>query len=285
LLPDSELLRGYPQAARAMGDWSRRHRSKALVRDVSPRFTDALAHYFGNGPTDVAASERAHEQYVAALIDHGVEVKRLASTPDHPDCCFIEDTAVVVDDTVVICNMGHPSRAGEVEAVREALNGHLEVLRMPEGAKLDGGDVLFFDDMFLVGRSVRSNAAGVDFLTSTIRDCGYDVDVIDVPESTLHLSTVCSSPAPGMLLTPEGHLTPEQLAPLKAEGHEVVWVPNEEAYGANTIGFEGDRVIVSSDYPVTSATLEERGFTLTEVDMEHIRAADGSLTCLRLFYG
>ena len=155
---------------------------------------------------------------------------------------------------------------------------------MPEGAKLEGGDVLFFDDVFLVGHSIRSNAAGVDFLSSAIRDCGFEATVIDVPESTLHLSTVCSSPAPGLLVTAEGHLTPEQLAPLKAEGHEVIWTPNEESYGANTIGFEGDRVIVSSDYPATAAALEEWGFTLTEVDMEHIRAGDGSLTCLRLFY-
>ena len=267
-----------------MGDWSRRCRSKALVREISPRFTDALAHYFGNGPTDLAASELAHQQYVAALIDHGVEVRTLPGTPDHPDCCFIEDTAVVIDGTVVICNMGHPSREGEVEVVRDALNGHLEVVRMPKGAKLDGGDVLFFDDLFLVGRSVRSNAAGVDFLTSVIHDRGFEAAVIDVPESTLHLSTICSSPAPGLIITAEGHLTPEQLAPLEAEGNEVLWTPNEESYGANTIGFEGDRVIVSSDYPATSAALEERGFTLTEVDMEHIRAGDGSLTCLRLFY-
>ena len=146
-----------------MGDWSRRWRSKALVREISPRFTDALAHYFGNGPTDLAASELAHQQYVAALIDHGVEVKSLSGTPDHPDCCFIEDTAVVIDGTVVICNMGHPSRAGEVEVVRDALNGHLEVVRMPKGAKLDGGDVLFFDDVFVPAENVLGGEEGKGF--------------------------------------------------------------------------------------------------------------------------
>jgi hypothetical protein len=40
------------------------------------------------------------------------------------------------------------------------------------------------------------------------------------------------------LIAAEGHITPEQFAPLTDEGVEILWVPNAEAYAANVIGFE-----------------------------------------------
>ena len=265
-------------------DWSRRKRSRAVVREISPRFTDAIANYFGSGPTDIEASRAAHAAYVTALRAHGVEVDVLPGLDGFPDCCFVEDTAVVVDDVVVIPNMGHPTREGEQTDVMRLLAGSLEVQRPPEGARMDGGDVIFFDDRFLIGLSTRTNEAGAAFLSEICEAKGYDTMLIEIPSTTLHLTTVASSPQPGLLVAAEGHLTPAQLQPLVDEGVEVLWVPNEESYAANTIGFEGDRVIISAGYPATKALLQNAGFSVMEVDMEHIRCADGSLTCCSVFY-
>lgn len=79
-------------------------------------------------------------------------------------------------------------------------------------------------------------------------------------------------------------MVPDQFAELVAEGVEVLWVPNEESYAANVIGFESGKVLISADYPMTKKILENAGFTTQSVDMEHIRAADGSLTCCSIFY-
>lgn len=267
-----------------MVDWSRRKRARAVTREISPNFMDALANFFGTGPTDLEASRAAHAAYVSALRAHGIEVDVLPGLSAHPDCTFVEDTAVVVDDAVVIPQMGHPSREGEQADVKALLADHLEVLEMPEGAKMDGGDVIFFDDRFLVGLSTRTNKAGAAFLREVAARRGYGVMEFEIPPSTLHLTTVCSSPRPGMLVAAEGHLTPAQFQPLIDEGVEMLWVPNEESYAANTIGFEDGRVIISADYPKTRGLLEEAGFTIHEVDMAHIRCADGSLTCCSVFY-
>ena len=284
LLPDSEgIWRTFARLCLMVG-WSRRKRTRAVAREISPNFTQALAAYFGTGPTDLAASRAAHAAYVAALENHGIEVDVLPGLDAHPDCTFVEDTAVVVDDAVVIPVMGHPSREGEQAEVQALLSSHLEVLEMPEGARMDGGDVIFFDDRYLVGLSTRTNKAGAAFLREVAARRGYGVMEFKIPASTLHLTTICSSPRPRMLVTAEGHLTPDQLQPLVDEGVEVLWVPNEESYAANTIGFEGGRVIISADYPETDRILTEAGFTTSTVDMEHIRAADGSLTCCSVFY-
>ncbi|MEE2759689.1 MAG: arginine deiminase-related protein [Candidatus Thermoplasmatota archaeon] len=265
-------------------DWGRRKRSRALVRAISPNFENALANYFGTGPTDVRLSQAAHDDYVAALEENGVCVDVLSGIAEHPDCTFVEDTVVIVDDVAVITNMGHHSREGEQVDVELFLSEHLEIVRMPEGALMDGGDVVFFDDRFLVGLSTRTNKAGAAFLREVAAARGYGVMEFEVPDSTLHLTTVCSSPVPGVIVAAEGHLTQNQFQPLLEEGFDVLWVPNEESYGSNMIGFENGNVIVSEDYPVTRSMLEGLGYTIRTVDMEHIRAADGSLTCLSVFF-
>ena len=79
-------------------------------------------------------------------------------------------------------------------------------------------------------------------------------------------------------------LKPKQFQHLVDEGVEIIWIPNEESYAANVIGFEDGRVIISADYPVVRQKLSSAGFEITEIDMAHIRAADGSLTCCSIFY-
>ena len=144
--------------------------------------------------------------------------------------------------------------------------------------------MVFFDDRFLLGRSTRTNNAGISFFEGVAHERGFGTMVFDIPDSTLHLTTVCSSPKPGVLVAAEGHLTPEQFAPLVADGVELLWVPNEESYAANVIGFESGVVIISADYPETRRVLEGAGFVTRSVDMSHIRAADGSLTCCSIFF-
>jgi len=268
-------------AVKMMGDWSRRSRTSALVRQISPNFSKALANYFGTGPTDINASIQTHNKYVDILKENGLDVTILPSLAEYPDSCFVEDAVVIVGSAVVICNLGHPSRQGEAESIEESLSQHLETIVMPKGATLDGGDVVFYDDCFLIGRSTRTNFEGVEFIEKICHERGFKTFVFDIPSSTLHLSTICSSPAPGTLVTAEGHLRPEQFGGITAE---IIWVPKEESYAANTIGFENGRVIVSDGYPRTVELLTQHGFSVTTLDMEHIRCADGSLTCLRLFF-
>ena len=266
------------------GEWSRRKRARAIVREISPNFDQALSSYFGTHTPDPVAARGAHTDYVSALREQGVVVDVLPGLSEHPDCTFVEDAAIVVDGAVVVPNMGHSSREGEQAVIREVLGEHLEVMEMPQGATMDGGDAIFFDDQYLLGLSTRTNAAGLAFFQQVAASRGFESKIFHVPDSTLHLTTVCSSPKPGMLVAAEGHMTQEQFAPLIDEDVEILWVPNEESYAANVIGFEGGSVMISADYPETKRVLEEAGFATRSVDMKHIRAADGSLTCCSIFY-
>ena len=259
-----------------------RTRRAAVARSISSSFDSAVTGFFGTRNPNVGEAEGSHAAYVAALRAHGTEVTVLPALPEHPDCCFTEDTAVIVGDVAVIPNMGHPSREGEQEAVVEHLSDRYEIDRMPKGATLDGGDVVFYDDRYLIGLSTRTNRIGAEYLASRVRGADYHVELIDVPGSTLHLTTVMSSPREGTVIAAEGHLTEAQLGPLS---DELLWVPESEAYAANTIGYSDDRVIVSAGFPVTRQVMLDAGFSITSVDMDAIMQADGSLTCLSVFTG
>lgn len=131
----------------------------------------------------------------------------LPSIEHHPDCVFVEDTVVAIDNTAVICRLGHTSRMGEVDSVKEVLEQlGMEVIDMrnessnnsdsstnnnEEVACCDGGDVLYTGRHLFVGLSDRTNKRGFELLR---RVFGNKVDVVVVPpiiqgKDVLHLKS------------------------------------------------------------------------------------------------
>ena len=257
-----------------------RSRKSAVVRSISSNYSNAMSSYFGTKIPDPEEALGSHNAYITALRAHGTEVTVLPELPKFPDSCFVEDTAVMVDSKAIIPNMGHPSREGEQQAVIDHMSNFTEIIRMPKGAKLDGGDVVFFDDKYLVGISTRTNKEGAEFISTFIKEDGYDVELINVPDTTLHLTTVCSSPREGTIIAAEGHLKENQISHF---AEEIIWIPNNETYASNTIGYSNDRLIIAGGFPKTKNILQNEGFRLMSVDMNPIMQADGSLTCLSVF--
>ncbi len=252
---------------------------KAIVRGVPSSYKNALAKYFGTGPTSLAEARLQHSAYVTKLRELGVEVKEIEAHEGHPDCCFVEDHAVVASDSALITKVGHDSRLGESDAVQKALGEDLNLVFMDSEGRMDGGDVLQFGNQFLVGSSKRTNQAGIQCLKEFVESRGFKLHVIQVPSNSLHLISICTSPSPGVLLAPEGWFQKSDFP----SDSEILWVPSDEAYAANVIPF-GSEVMVAAGYPQTSRLLEDQGLNLHTMDMSQFRAADGSLTCLSVLY-
>tara|TARA_B100001996_G_C18562865_1_gene555306 strand:- start:87 stop:899 length:813 start_codon:yes stop_codon:yes gene_type:complete len=261
-------------------------KSRAIVRSISDSYINAIASYFGNGPTDIDAARSQHKAYADALSANGVEVTTLDADQNHPDCVFVEDQAVVIDGHVLLPVPGHESRRGEQPPIADflcdQLQGH-QVCRMEPPAMMDGGDILRMGDLFFVGRSTRTNDAGISELKDLLDHLGHELRVIDIPPQALHLTSISSTPSDNLILIPEGYLTPDAFGEMP-EGSEVVVMPAEEVYGCNTIGLPGNKVLLADGYPTVQAELESRGFECIIIDMSQIRAADGSLTCCSVFY-
>src|SRR5690348_14675047 len=94
--------------------------SHAIVRAPGSTFAAGLTTA-GLGAPDLERALALHSAYVRALRVAGLEVTELPADPRFPDSTFVEDTAVLAGTLAVLTRPGAQSRAGEVEAIREAI--------------------------------------------------------------------------------------------------------------------------------------------------------------------
>jgi dimethylargininase len=252
----------------------------ANTRAVSDRFADALAAAAPPAPIDVARARAQHEAYRAALASLGAEVILLDGDAAHPDCVFVEDTAVIASGLAVITRPGAPSRRGEVDAIAQALAARgVPTVRMDAPATLDGGDCLRLGRTIYVGLSARTNRDGVAFLAEAFAPRGVRVVAVAMPAHVLHLKCVCSPLGDDRVL-----LARETIAADVFAGAAIVWVPHDELYAANAVAI-GDGVIVADGFPRTRDALDAAGFRTVPVATSEAAKADGSLTCQSILVG
>lgn len=252
--------------------------TRAITRAIGPAYRDALGQDASVPPIDLPLAQAQHAAYVAALRELGVDVVVLPEG-GFADGCFVEDTAIVVGSYALVTRPGAPSRRPETEAVAAALAESGAVMtHMQEPATLDGGDVLRLGNRLLVGRSARTNEAGIAALTAFGRDIGVEVQELPVPADTLHLKCHATAPIHGLVVVARDVL-PRELVP---PGWTMVKIPDEEAYAANTLGV-GDTVFVADGHPETRARIAATGARVRVLATSEIAKAAGSLTCLSLF--
>ncbi len=243
----------------------------ALTNAVSPEIAAAYDEL------DFELAVRQHEEYCAALARAGARVERLAVNNNYYDGCFIEDTAVVVDELAVVANMTAEWRRGEPAAVENVLAGYRDVARLGDAAEMDGGDVLRVGRELFVGLSARTNRRAAEELKRLLRPFGYEVTAVGV-KGCLHLKTACTALDERTLLVNPAWVETEAFA-----GFKLLAVPEDEPLAANTLRV-GDTLILQAGFPKTIEMVRER-YERTEVlDTSEFAKADGSLTCLSLIF-
>jgi dimethylargininase len=245
----------------------------ALVREVSPRIADAeLTFLAPERPIDLARARSQHAAYVDALRELGIEIVVVPPAPEHPDGVFVEDTCVVVDDLAVLTRPGATSRQGEVASVERVLQERgVTTTTIAAPATLDGGDVLQVGDEVFVGRSQRTDAAGVEALGSLLAPLGRTVTPIEV-SGALHLKTAATALPDGTIVA-----VPSWLDVAGFGDRPVVAAP--EPAGANLL-LVGETVLVSSGAPRTAELVTARGFAVVTVEVSELERAEAGLTCL-----
>jgi dimethylargininase len=151
----------------------------ALTREISPAITRCELTHREREPIDLDAARRQHAAYEECLRDAGCRVERLPAGPDMPDSVFIEDTALVVDEAAIVTRPGAPSRRIETAAVAGVLARYRPVHQMASPGTADGGDVLIAGRRVFVGRSTRTNQAGIDEMRDVLGPHGYEVTAVE----------------------------------------------------------------------------------------------------------
>jgi len=248
----------------------------ALTRKVSPSFASCQLEYLKRDPIDVARASAQHRDYEAALERLGVRVVSLPAEPDLPDCVFVEDPAVVLDEIAIITRMGAESRRGESESLAAALARFRPLVRLSAPATLEGGDVVRMGKTLYVGLSRRTNAAGARQLAEIVEPYGYLVAPINVT-GCLHLKSACCAVSDDMVLSNRALFDASEL------GCEVIDVPAEEPGAADVLRI-GNTVLIPAVFPRTARLLEESGFTVQPLDVSELQKAEAGVTCMSLVF-
>lgn len=250
---------------------------KAITRAVSPHIARCELTYRSRECIDYEKAVRQHEAYRELLERCGAQLINLEACDAHPDCCFVEDTAVVLDEVAVIASMGAPSRRGEVQAVEKILSAHREVARISLPATLDGGDVVRLGRQLFVGRSRRTSQQGIEALARITQPFGYSVTAVEVAGS-LHLTTACSALNEETVL-----LNPRWIDTRPFSRFWILPVPKDEPWAANTLRV-GDTVCVEANAPRTFELVKRHCARVEVLDISEFRKAEGSLSCLSILF-
>ncbi|KQQ51906.1 dimethylargininase [Plantibacter sp. Leaf314] len=244
----------------------------ALVRMPASNLAEGLVTHQERATIDTELADQQWDAYVAALDAAGWDTTEVSWADQLADSVFIEDTVVVVGDLAIVTRPGAESRRPEIVAAETtARELGLRIHRIEGDGTLEGGDVLQVGTTVYVGRSGRTNAEGVRQLRNILAPRGFDVVAVPVTKA-LHLkSTVTALPDGTVLVHPDLVDDPSFF------GRHLV-VPERE--GVAVVELADDTVLISAAAPKTAALLEDRGYTVVQVDISEFEKLEGCVTCL-----
>lgn len=247
----------------------------ALTHKPSPNMQACERTFVPEVPIDVVLAAQQHQAYCSALANCGAEVRVLDANSAMPDCAFLEDTAVVLDEVAIRCAMAAASRQQEPIGIEAVLREYRPIERIYPPGTLEGGDVLRIGRRLLVGHSSRSNVAGIAALQQIAGRFGYLVTPIPV-QGSLHLKTACTALPDGRLL-----VNPTWIDKRAITDFDLIPIPKTEPWGAN-VCLVGQAVILPAAHVQTAVLISRLGFAAQPVEISEFFKAEGGVTCLSL---
>ena len=248
------------------------HAFTALVRKPGLKFPQALSEHPQKNNIDLAHALRQHEGYVKALQEVGGKVEHLPPKDHLPDATFVEDTAVLLEDKILLCPMKEPSRQEEVESTAAVLKKYRDCVTLDSPATLDGGDVMNSPDAIFVGLSKRTNLRAIQALAKLTSKRVIPVAVT----KGLHLKSATTFLGNDLLI-----IDPSRVDSSNLKQFDWIEVTESESYAANCLAFE-DVVLMPAGFSSISDKIRAHGLKPLELEMSEFEKADGSITCLSL---
>lgn len=239
-------------------------------------------------PVDLRLAQRQHGQLADLLARLGVAVHVLGDEDLGPDSVYVFDPLLISDRGAVPLRPGKPTRRGEEAALeRWTLGAGIPTVgRIEPPATMEGGDTFWLrPDVLCVGRSLRTNSAGVEQLARIV---GGRVEVFDLPwwhgpSEVLHLLSVIS-PVADDLAVVFPPLLPAGLHQLLGElGIRTIAVEEREfeTLGCNVLAVRPGVVILAADNPLISRALADAGCEVHSFEASEIGVnGSGGPTCL-----
>lgn len=236
------------------------------------------------------------------FLKYGVEVLR-PNNIEGLNQIFSRDIGFVIGDSFIIPNIIE-DRKQEILAIDTLLEkiSSNKIISMPEGARVEGGDVMLCGDYVFIGYSeeedfnkyqvARTNKAAIDFLQSTFPNKkvrGFELKKSDSnpKDNALHLDC-CFQPIgeQSAIMYAGGFKNTSDVDFLVNHfGEEnIIFITREEMYEMNSNVFSiSPKVILSEKgFVRLNNELKNKGFTVEEVPYAEIAKMEGLLRCSTL---
>lgn len=246
----------------------------ALVRRPTESLVAGLVTHIDRVPVDVDLAFEQWAGYVAALNATGWETIEVPSDDACPDAVFIEDAAVVVGHTAMICNPGDDARKPEVGPVRSTLADlgyDIGLIETP--GTLDGGDVMRVGTQLYIGQGGRTNAAGIDQARLIFAPVGVRVTGL-ANTKVLHLKSAVTALPDQRIIGYEPAVTDPTAFP------GMISMPEEA--GAHVVDLGDGKVLMAASAPASAERVAALGFEPVVVDISEYEKLEGCVTCLSI---
>ena len=249
----------------------------ALTRGISSRINECELTFIERQPIDIERAVQQHNTYQQLLKSLGLDIIELP--PDHrcPDCCFIEDTALVLDELAIATRPRSDARRAEIAGVLPIVAKYRKIIHVEAPATLEGGDVLRMGRDLFIGITSRTNLEGVEFVRKHAAPHGYELHGIQV-SGALHLKSVCTAVNECTILADPSRIDIAHFA-----GYELIEVPPGEWTAANVLLVNG-AVCMHEGFHKTLALLRERQIRVRTLDISEFLKAEAGLTCLSIIF-
>lgn len=234
------------------------------------------------GKVDIPKAKEQHQMYCRALENLGFNLLQMPKDDQYPDSVFVEDPAVIIQDTLIITRLRREERRGEERLLEKALSPFFpRILHIEAPGFIEGGDVLVTYGRLYIGLSGRTNIEGAEQLAKIARDnYGYTTDIFEIPKHLLHMKGGVSfhraaDDTSRNVIT----VTEEMAHHFLDSNYKVVIIPSEERFGANCISSYG-QFFIHAGRIKTRRILEKHGFHVQELEMSEFEKIDGALSCL-----
>lgn len=245
-----------------------------------------VSEYFGHHdlrehnieqPADKERAVEQHYQLCSVMQDARVSVINVPELENHPNSVFTRDTCVCTPGGFIQLRMGLASRQGEgvwmtrhLEEMNEKKYGYIH-----EPGTIEGGDVILAGSVVFIGRSMRSNDAGVEQAKVLFESMGYEVRIASVPQPRLHIGGMMSMIGSRRVLCCK-ELFPDDFF----SGFEIITVPAENFVNGNVICLSENVVIAEESNTMVIASMEKAGVRVSTIDLSEFIKGRGGPTCL-----
>jgi dimethylargininase len=263
---------------------------EALLKAPGPAFGRAYedpAHGFLHA-CDLDVAKREHAAFSELLASLGTTVHQLETEVDSPDLLYAFDPLLITDRGAIPLRPGKKNRQVEPAAIEQwtLARGIPTVGRIEAPGTIEGGDTFWLrPDLFVIGRTLRTNQSGADQLSALV---GGDVRIFDVPywrgnDDLLHLMSIIH-PIADDLAVVYLPLLPVGLWHLLMElDYRLIEVADDEIdqLGCNVLVVRPGVVIIAEGNPKIAAALAVHGvevhaYPATEIGVN----GSGGPTCM-----